>query len=217
MHHQLRQVQKLDSIGTLAGGVAHDFNNILNIISAHLTRLTRAQPDMGSGERRRDREIDRAGHRRRQAAPDLRAEDRVSFAPMDVNAIAREWPRSSRKPSRRTSRSTCSSAPNARDPRRRQSDSSGPREPRRQCPGRDAARRPAHDPDRPRPGRGAPRAAPRAAGGRLRRRPRSGHGRRHDGGDAEAPVRAFLHDQAGGGGRASASPSSTASSTATTR
>ena len=36
---QLRQVQKVESIGTLAGGVAHDFNNILSIILSYASLL----------------------------------------------------------------------------------------------------------------------------------------------------------------------------------
>ena len=36
---QLRQAQKMETIGTLAGGFAHDFNNILGVIIANLSLL----------------------------------------------------------------------------------------------------------------------------------------------------------------------------------
>ncbi len=39
LEEQLLQSQKMESIGTLAGGVAHDFNNILNIIQAYASLL----------------------------------------------------------------------------------------------------------------------------------------------------------------------------------
>ena len=45
LEKQLWQAQKMESVGTLAGGVAHDFNNILNIIKGY-AGLIRQNPSV---------------------------------------------------------------------------------------------------------------------------------------------------------------------------
>ncbi len=92
LQEQVRQMQKLDSIGRLAGGVAHDFNNLLNIISAHVDVLGR---EPLAAARRQDsavsiqKAVERGSAVVRQLLTFARKTD-IAFEPTDVNAVVRE-------------------------------------------------------------------------------------------------------------------------------
>ena len=49
---QLRQAQKMEAIGSLTGGVAHDFNNVLQVINGNLQMLAADASDHPASQRR---------------------------------------------------------------------------------------------------------------------------------------------------------------------
>jgi PAS domain S-box-containing protein len=60
LEEQLRQAQKLESIGRLAGGVAHDFNNLLSVINGY-TCLALEELDAGDPLHHTLSEVHKAG------------------------------------------------------------------------------------------------------------------------------------------------------------
>ena len=69
---QLRQAQKMESIGNLAGGIAHDFNNILFPIIG-MSELLLGELVFGSSERENIEEIFKAGKRGRDLVKQILA------------------------------------------------------------------------------------------------------------------------------------------------
>ncbi len=89
LEEQLRQMQKIEAIGRLAGGVAHDFNNILMAISSYAELMCRKLPESDASRRYVD-EIVRATDRGSSLTQGLLAFSRkqvLSPQIVDLNAL----------------------------------------------------------------------------------------------------------------------------------
>ena len=88
---QMRQLQKLESVGRLAGGVAHDFNNLLSPILTYAELLLE---DLSEGDPSRDKahQILRAAQRGRDLTRQLLAFSRkqvLDLKPLDLREVIR--------------------------------------------------------------------------------------------------------------------------------
>jgi two-component system cell cycle sensor histidine kinase/response regulator CckA len=92
LEEQLRHAQKMESLGRLAGGVAHDFNNHLTVIAGYCDMLlTSLEP--GDGRREEILEIREAGERAGTLTQQLLALSRKQIAerkPLNLNDVVAE-------------------------------------------------------------------------------------------------------------------------------
>jgi len=98
LERQLAQSQKMETIGKLAGGLAHDFNNILGGIlgAASLARRTLSRSEPGENTERLRKQVDiiqECGERARDVVTRLLTFSRktvIEAEPVDLNALARD-------------------------------------------------------------------------------------------------------------------------------
>jgi PAS domain S-box-containing protein len=89
MEERLRQSQKMEAIGTLAGGVAHDFNNILMVISGYGSVLMDALAG-DPKQRAHVEQIQKAGERAAALTRQLLAFSRkqaIQPVPLNLNSV----------------------------------------------------------------------------------------------------------------------------------
>lgn len=90
---KLRQMQKMEAIGLLAGGVAHDFNNILSVILGYATMALDELGDGGSRVKRDVLQIQKAGLRARDLVKQILSfchQSEEHFQPLKLQLIVKE-------------------------------------------------------------------------------------------------------------------------------
>ena len=89
---QLRQAQKMESLGTLAGGIAHDFNNILSAIMGY-SELALQDAQVGAVSPQSIKEIHKAGERARDLVTQILTFSRKmepDLKPIDLNQVVKQ-------------------------------------------------------------------------------------------------------------------------------
>jgi len=93
LQSQLLQAQKMESVGRLAGGVAHDLNNMLVAILGY-GEMLEADPDLGDKHKRRVKLMYQAGMRSRNLVSQLLAFSRKQTMQMellDINQVLSDF------------------------------------------------------------------------------------------------------------------------------
>jgi nitrogen-specific signal transduction histidine kinase len=92
LERQLRQTQKMEAIGTLAGGISHDFNNILSAILGY-TELTQSAIPQGTPQYRNLEQVIKASCRARDLVQQILLFSRQGvedLKPVRVSDIVKE-------------------------------------------------------------------------------------------------------------------------------
>ena len=92
LQEDLHQAQKMEAVGRLAGGVAHDFNNVLMLISGYASQLLE-DPQLPDSARSVSTQLVTAANRAAALTRQLLAFSRkhpVSFQVMDINVVVTE-------------------------------------------------------------------------------------------------------------------------------
>ncbi|MFQ3610438.1 MAG: ATP-binding protein [Fimbriimonadales bacterium] len=92
VNEQLTQAQKMESIGQMAGGLAHDFNNMLTAVLGFIELAQSALPEENSAQgylQRAIQAVDKASQLTRQLLTFARRQP-MQIQPIDLNALVQE-------------------------------------------------------------------------------------------------------------------------------